>query len=172
LVNGDFEGALENAVKAIAAPLQPPAIIVKTLLTVIETRLAELTGGPAAPARPAAAIPSATESPQIPADVGSGDVVNAPTRTAPIGRTWGHRRDEAPTVPLLAAASAPRPAAAVSVTAARSGSAAAIAPRKAVGAARDMIKAVGEQAETAVADVADTVGKIAGSARGARAARG
>lgn len=51
LVNGDFQGALDNAVRAVVAPLEAPAIIVNAFQTVVERRIADLTGAPA-PLRP------------------------------------------------------------------------------------------------------------------------
>jgi hypothetical protein len=54
LVNGDFEGALANAVKAVVAPLGPPAMIYDTLRNVIVKNLTPLprVTPPAAPAAP------------------------------------------------------------------------------------------------------------------------
>lgn len=51
LVNGDFQGALDNAVRAVVAPLEAPAIIINAVQTVVERRIADLTGAPT-PLRP------------------------------------------------------------------------------------------------------------------------
>lgn len=51
LVQGDFQGALDNAVQAVVAPFEAPGIIVNAVQTVIERRLTELSGNPV-PLRP------------------------------------------------------------------------------------------------------------------------
>lgn len=47
LVNGDFEGALNSAVRAVVAPLEAPIIVINAVQTVVERRLADLRGQPA-----------------------------------------------------------------------------------------------------------------------------
>jgi hypothetical protein len=61
LVSGDFEGALTNAVKAVVAPLGPPAMVYDTLRTVVVKYLSPAPRNPAAPA--SAPAPGARPAP-------------------------------------------------------------------------------------------------------------
>jgi len=158
LVNGDFDGALRTAVRAVIAPIGPPAMIFDTIRTVIENHLKQAVSVlPALAAQPAATTPKTLP----------GDAVDTP---APTAREKGHRRNGAPDVSLTATGTVSGPAAALRVAAARSAPAVGASSRKTVDVARDAITAIGEQAGAVVAEAADTVGNLAGRTGAARAA--
>ena len=71
LVNGDFEGALINAVKAVVAPLGPPAMVYNTLRTVVVKYLSA-PRNPAAPASAPAPEPGTRPAP-LPTAPGPGE---------------------------------------------------------------------------------------------------
>jgi len=150
LVSGDFEGALANAVKAVVAPLGPPAMVYETLQTVVLKYLSPAARNPAAsapePGVPPAPVPTAPgPSDSGPAESGPSDsgpsdsgpsesgpaVADASSRTA---RDDRRRRNPVP-------GSTP-----VGIDAERPDSSLAGAARKAAGAVRDAISAVAEQA--------------------------
>lgn len=139
LVSGDFEGALANAVKAVVAPLGPPAMVYDTLQTVVLKYLAPAPRNPAAPAsapepgvRPAPVPTAPGPSDSGPSDSGPSEsgpgVADASSRTVRDDRR--HRN------PVLG--STP-----VGIDAVRPDSSLAGAARKAAGAVRDAISAVG-----------------------------
>lgn len=111
LINGDFNGAITNAVKAVIAPLGPPAIIVNALQTVIAKHFPGaarfLTSEPAAESPPAGDVPvPSVRVPSPPAEVSATD---QQTRT---------RGNPPPVVqPVLTDLGGPQPAAAVGVAA-------------------------------------------------------
>ena len=165
LVGGDLNGALENAVKVVVAPLGPPAILVNTLRTVIANHLAPPIGNRST---------SSAGRPFTPApETGSTDVPQSGESPAPapkldVRKDRRNHRDamvrSAETVPV------PGPAAALGLAAPRAAgtvSDATPSPR-AVVAAGKAIATIGDQAGVAVHEAAATVGKIAGSGRGAR----
>ena len=150
LVSGDFEGALANAVKAVVAPLGPPAMVYETLQTVVLKYLSPAPRNPAAsapePGVPPAPVPTAPgpsdsgPSESGPADSGPADsgpsdsgpaVADGSSRTA---RDDRRRRNPVP-------GSTP-----VGIDVERPDSSLAGAARKAAGAVRDAISAVAEQA--------------------------
>ncbi len=154
LVSGDFEGALANAVKAVVAPLGPPAMVYDTLQTVVLKYLAPAPRNPAAPAsapepgvRPAPVPTAPGPSDSGPSDSGPSEsgpgVADASSRTVRDDRR--HRN------PVLG--STP-----VGIDAVRPDSSLAGAARKAAGAVRDAISAVAEQA------AGPTSGSASGSA--------
>ena len=171
LVNGDFNGALENAVKVVVAPLGPPAILYNTLRTVIENRLFQPNGNRAtvAAGRPVTPAPE-TGSTDVPQYVES----PAPASQFDVRQNRRNHRDvmmrpaEIVSVPGPAAAlgvsdlrvAAPRAAAIVSD--------AVSSPRRPVEVAGKAITAIGDQAGVAVHEAAAAIGKIAGPGRGAR----
>ena len=71
LVSGDFEGALANAVKAVVAPLGPPAMVYNTLRTVVVKYLSA-PRNPAAPASAPAPEPGTRPAP-LPTAPGPGE---------------------------------------------------------------------------------------------------
>ena len=158
LVNGDLDGALQTAVRAVIAPIGPPVMIFDTIRTVIENRLMKTFSViPALPAQSVATVPTTLP----------GDAVDTPTPTA---REKSHRRNGIPDVSLTATGTVSGPAAALRVSAARSASAVGTSSRKTVDVARDAITAIGEKAGAVVADAAGTVGNLAGRTGAARAA--
>lgn len=92
LIDGDFAGALDNAVKAVIAPLEAPAIIINAVQTVIERRVADLTGQPIA--RPAVSPSGAEEAAPVdvsteaaePNEPATVTVPAAPVSASPTGR--------------------------------------------------------------------------------------
>jgi len=152
LVSGDFEGALANAVKAVVAPLGPPAMVYDTLQTVVLKYLSPAPRNPAAPASapepgvrpaPVPTAPGPSESGPSepgpsepgPSESGPGEsgpgVADASSRTARDDRR--HRNPVPGSTP-------------VGIDALRPDSSLAGAARKAAGAVRDAISAVAEQA--------------------------
>lgn len=167
LVVGDFNGALENAVKVVVAPFGPPAILYDALRTVIENHLGQPIGN--------RATSSSADQPVTPApDTDSTDVPQyvkspAPTNKLDVRQTRRNHRDAV--LPPTEVGSVPGPAAALGAIAPRAAatvSDAESSPRRPVGVAGKAITAIGEQAGVAVNEVAAAVGKIAGSGRGTR----
>jgi len=155
LINGDFEGALANAIKALVAPLGPPAMVYDTLRNVV---VKHLTPSPRVtpPAAPAAQLASLASGPQVSAT----DIGDSPSPTARNERR--HRNDAPPALPPDAdavSASVSDPDAVAAGT--DRGLAGAV--RKAVGHLRDAIGAADEHgdgqssagADVSVAAVAD-----------------
>lgn len=143
LVSGDFEGALANAVKAVVAPLGPPAMVYDTLRTVVVKYLSP------APRNPAAAAPASAPAPAPGARP-------APLPTAPgTSESDPSESGSAESDPRIADASSrtvrdnrrhrnPVPGATpVGIDAVRPDASLAGAARKAAGAVRDAISAVG-----------------------------
>ena len=171
LVNGDFNGALENAVKVVVAPLGPPAILYNTLRTVIENRLFQPNGNSVtvAAGRPVGPAPE-TGSTDVPQYVES----PAPASKLDVRQNRRNHRD----VMMRSAEilSIPGPAAALGISdlgvatprAAATASDATPSPRRPVDVAGKAITAIGDQAGAVVREATATVGKIAGSGRGAR----
>ena len=146
LVSGDFEGALANAVKAVVAPLGPPAMVYNTLQTVVLKYLSPAPRNPAAPAsapepgtRPAP-LPTATGPGESgPSESGpseSGPSESGPSTADASSRTARDNRRNGNPVPNSTPAG---------IDAIRPDSGLAGAARKAAGAVRDAISAVGEQ---------------------------
>ena len=151
LVSGDFEGALANAVKAVVAPLGPPAMVYNTLRTVVVKYLSPAPRNPAAPAsapepgtRPAP-LPTAPGPGQSgPSESGpseSGPSESGPSESGPStadasSRTARDNRRNGSPVPNSTPAG---------IDAIRPDSGLAGAARKAAGAVRDAISVVGEQ---------------------------
>jgi len=152
LVSGDFEGALANAVKAVVAPLGPPAMVYNTLRTVVVKYLSPAPRNPAAPAsapepgtRPAPLPTAPGPGESGPGESGPGEsgpgesgppesgpgVADASSRTARDNRR--HRNPVPDSTPA-------------GIDAIRPDSSLAGAARKAAGAVRDAISAVAEQA--------------------------
>ena len=174
IVRGDLNGALENAVKAVAAPLAPPSIILGAVQSIIESHLAQLSGM-------IAALTTAPLTDGSPAITPKGDGSTPATKLS--DRENRGNLGEAPMVPVPSAALVRRPASRVSIVGVRAntgGIPEAAASRgvnfpgvnsdSVIGAARDAVQAISDQAGAAVAGVADTVGKIATHARAGRAA--
>jgi hypothetical protein len=160
LVSGDFEGALANAVKAVVAPLGPPAMVYETLQTVVLKYLSPAPRNPAAsapePGVPPAPVPTAPgpsdsgPSESGPADSGpsdsgpadSGPSDSGPSESGPAvadGSSRTARDDRRRRNPVPG--STP-----VGIDVERPDSSLAGAARKAAGAVRDAISAVAEQA--------------------------
>ena len=148
LINGDFEGALANAVEAVVAPLGPPAMVYDTLRNVVVKHLTpspRVTPPPAPAAQPVPAPPVSG-----PRDSAT-DIGAAPSPTA-----RNERRDRNDAPPAL-----PPDADAVSASVTDPDAIAtdrglAGAARKAVGHVRDAIGAADEHGDgesSAVADV-------------------
>ncbi len=151
LVSGDFEGALANAVKAVVAPLGPPAMVYNTLRTVVVKYLSPAPRNPAAPApAPASAPEPGTRPAPLPTAPGpgqsgpseSGPSESGPSESGPStadasSRTARDNRRNGNPVPDSTPAG---------IDAIRPDSGLAGAARKAAGAVRDAISAVGEQA--------------------------
>ena len=148
LVSGDFEGALANAVKAVVAPLGPPAMVYNTLRTVVVKYLSLAPRNPAAPA-PASAPEPGTRPAPLPTAPGpgqsgpseSGPSESGPSESGPStadasSRTARDNRRNGNPVPNATPAG---------IDAIRPDSGLAGAARKAAGAVRDAISAVGEQ---------------------------
>ena len=139
LVSGDFEGALANAVKAVVAPLGPPAMVYNTLRTVVVKYLSPAPRNPAAPA-PASAPDPGTRPAALPTAPGpgeSGPGESSPSTADASSRTARDNRRNGNPVPNLTPAG---------IDAIRPDSGLAGAARKAAGAVRDAISVVGEQA--------------------------
>lgn len=141
LVSGDFEGALANAVKAVVAPLGPPAMVYNTLQTVVLKYLSPAPRNLAAPA--SAPEPGARPAP-LPTATGpgeSGPSESGPSESGPStadasSRTARDNRRNGSPVPNSTPAG---------IDAIRPDSGLAGAARKAAGAVRDAISVVGEQ---------------------------
>lgn len=142
LVSGDFEGALANAVKAVVAPLGPPAMVYDTLRTVVVKYLSPTPRNPSAPApapvsapapgaRPAPLPTAPGTSESDPSESGSAEsdprIADASSRTARDNRR--HRNPVPGATP-------------VGIDAVRPDASLAGAARKAAGAVRDAISAV------------------------------
>ena len=144
LVSGDFEGALANAVKAVVAPLGPPAMVYNTLQTVVLKYLSPAPRNLAAQAPASAPEPGARPAP-LPTATGpgeSGPSESGPSESGPStadasSRTARDNRRNGSPVPNSTPAG---------IDAIRPDSGLAGAARKAAGAVRDAISAVGEQA--------------------------
>ena len=144
LVSGDFEGALANAVKAVVAPLGPPAMVYNTLQTVVLKYLSPAPRNLAAQAPASVPEPGARPAP-LPTATGpgeSGPSESGPSESGPStadasSRTARDNRRNGSPVPNSTPAG---------IDAIRPDSGLAGAARKAAGAVRDAISAVGEQA--------------------------
>ena len=185
LVSGDFEGALANAVKAVVAPLGPPAMVYNTLRTVVVKYLSPAPRNPAASApAPAPASAPAPGARPAPLPTAPGPSESDPSESGPgvaDASSWTARdnrrhRNPVPGAPL------------VRIDAVRPDASLAGAARKAAGAVRDAISAVAEQtagpssggadasvvtnptgaAEQAAPAVSDEPAKPAGRAQAAR----
>ena len=198
LVKGDFKGALQRAVQAIAAPLAPTMMVVDALVNVIERGIAQLpVVAPVPSGTPAATLLAAPDrSSTMTAKTDTVQTTDAATTTAPVRVS---RRPAAPpqTAPAPGVVPVPQPAAAVgsalaeilpalSPEAASVDQAAAapsvvepvrVAPSRK--AAHSAVKSVADQAGRAAdavargaAEAAEAVGKIAERARGGQAAAG
>ena len=152
LVNGDFEGALINAVKAVVAPLGPPAMVYNTLRTVVVKYLSA-PRNPAAPASAPAPEPGTRPAP-LPTAPGPGE--SGPGESGP-GTSGPGTSGPGESSPSTADASSrtardsrhrnPVPGATpVGIDDVRPDASLAGAARKAAGAVRDAISVVGEQA--------------------------
>ena len=158
LVQGDFTGALQSAVKAVIAPFGPPVIILDAVATVIEKRLVDLSGG----------LPSVP----VPAEVNT-DIARTPAPEPGDNEQPARSpRDEVAILPVVSGADVPQPAASLGASDARSDATVTTdvaagdsgdvtegdtdaAPRGAVSSVRDTAAGDGEQsgsAETATAD--------------------
>lgn len=173
LVQGDFTGALQNAVKAVTAPFGPPAIILNAVANVIEKRLVDLSGGlPSVPV-PAEVNPDLARTPAP--EPGDNE---QPSRSP---------RDEAAILPVVPGADVPQPAASLSVLDARSDAAATtdvtagdsadmadgetkVTPRGAARSAPDAVAADSGPTDSAVSDTADASDKPAARTRGGKPA--
>ena len=142
LVNGDFEGALINAVKAVVAPLGPPAMVYNTLRTVVVKYLSA-PRNPAAPASAPAPEPGARPAPlpTAPGPGESGPSESGPSESGPSTADASSRtaRDSRHRNPVPDSTPA-------GIDAIRPDTGLAGAARKAAGAVRDAISVVGEQA--------------------------
>jgi hypothetical protein len=153
LVNGDFEGALANAVTAVVAPLGPPAMVYNTLQTVVVKYLSA-PRNPAAPA-PASAPEPGTRPAPLPTAPGPGE--SGPGESGP-GESGPGTSGPGESSPSTADASSrtardnrrhrnPVPdSTPAGIDAIRPDTGLAGAARKAAGAVRDAISVVGEQA--------------------------
>ena len=144
LVSGDFEGALANAVKAVVAPLGPPAMVYNTLQTVVLKYLSPAPRNLAAQAPASAPEPGARPAPlpTAPGPGQSGPSESGPSESGPStadasSRTARDNRRNGSPVPNSTPAG---------IDAIRPDSGLAGAARKAAGAVRDAISVVGEQA--------------------------
>ena len=165
LVSGDFEGALANAVKAVVAPLGPPAMVYETLKTVVVKYLSPAPRNPAAPAsapepgtRPAP-LPTAP-SPSESGTSESGPSASGPSESGPeVGdassRTPRDNRRHTNTAP----GSTP-----VGIDTERPDPSLAGAARKAAGAVRDAISAVAGPSSGGTGESAVTDPPVAGGA--------
>jgi hypothetical protein len=157
LVNGDFEGALANAVKAVVAPLGPPAMIYDTLRNVIVKSLTPL---------PRVTPPAAPAAQPVPAPPVSGprdSVTDTGDASSPTARDERRHRNDAhsalpPDADAVSASVSDPDAVAAGTDRGLAGAA-----RKAVGHVRDAIGVADEHgdgessvvADVPVADVAD-----------------
>jgi hypothetical protein len=152
LVNGDFEGALINAVKAVVAPLGPPAMVYNTLRTVVVKYLSA-PRNPAAPASAPAPEPGTRPAP-LPTAPGPGE--SGPGESGP-GTSGPGTSGPGESSPSTADASSrtardsrhrnPVPdSTPAGIDAIRPDTSLAGAARKAAGSVRDAISVVGEQA--------------------------
>ena len=152
LVNGDFEGALINAVKAVVAPLGPPAMVYNTLRTVVVKYLSA-PRNPAAPASAPAPEPGTRPAP-LPTAPGPGE--SGPGESGP-GTSGPGTSGPGESSPSTADASSrtardsrhrnPVPdSTPAGIDAIRPDTGLAGAARKAAGSVRDAISVVGEQA--------------------------
>ena len=170
LVSGDFEGALANAVKAVVAPLGPPAMVYETLKTVVVKYLSPAPRNPAAPAaapepgtRPAPHPPAPGPSESGPSESGpseSGPAESGPSESGPeVGdassRTPRDNRRHTNTAP----GSTP-----VGIDTERPDPSLAGAARKAAGAVRDAISAVAGPSSGGTGESAVTDPPVAGGA--------
>ena len=148
LVSGDFDGALANAVKAVVAPLGPPAMVYNTLRTVVVKYLSA-PRNPAAPASAPAPEPGARPAPlptapgpgeSGPGESGpgeSGPGESSPSTADASSRTARDNRRQRNPVPDSTPAG---------IDAIRPDTGLAGAARKAAGSVRDAISVVGERA--------------------------
>jgi hypothetical protein len=170
LVSGDFEGALANAVKAVVAPLGPPAMVYETLKTVVVKYLSPAPRNPAAPAsapepgtRPAPLPTAPGPSESGPSESGpseSGPAESGPSESGPeVGdassRTPRDNRRHTNTAP----GSTP-----VGIDTERPDPSLAGAARKAAGAVRDAISAVAGPSSGGTGESAVTDPPVAGGA--------
>ena len=165
LVSGDFEGALANAVKAVVAPLGPPAMVYETLKTVVVKYLSPAPRNPAAPAsapepgtRPAPLPTAPGPSESGPSE--SGPAESGPSESGPeVGdassRTPRDNRRHTNTAP----GSTP-----VGIDTERPDPSLAGAARKAAGAVRDAISAVAGPSSGGTGESAVTDPPVAGGA--------
>lgn len=142
LVSGDFEGALANAVKAVVAPLGPPAMVYDTLRTVVVKYLSPTPRNPSAPAPAPVSAPAPgarpAPLPTAPGTSESGPSGSDPAESGPgvadgssrIARDNRRHRNPVPG------------ATPVGIDAVRPDASLAGAARKAAGAVRDAISAV------------------------------
>ena len=165
LVSGDFEGALANAVKAVVAPLGPPAMVYETLKTVV---VKYLSPAPRNPAAPASAPEPGTRPAPLPTAPGpsesgtseSGPSASGPSESGPeVGdassRTPRDNRRHTNTAP----GSTP-----VGIDTERPDPSLAGAARKAAGAVRDAISAVARPSSGGTGESAVTDPPVAGGA--------
>ena len=158
LVSGDFEGALANAVKAVVAPLGPPAMVYNTLRTVVVKYLSA-PRNPAAPASAPAPEPGTRPAPlpTAPGPGESGPGESGPGESGP-GESGPGTSGPGESSPSTADASSrtardnrrqrnPVPdSTPAGIDAIRPDTGLAGAARKAAGSVRDAISVVGERA--------------------------
>ena len=165
LLRGNFDAALAKAVNAVTAPLGPPTILFEALRNVVENHLPRVTGTAPAPVDQPAATPRATKTVEARPNIDSA----APAAELSARENRRNHRDvvvQSPETPSVSG-----PAASLGVVAARSVatmSDSTTTHRKSAGAAREVIKAIGDKVGAAVEGAADAVGKIAGRSRSAR----
>jgi len=165
LLRGNFDAALAKAVNAVTAPLGPPTILFEALRNVVENHLAQVTGSAPAPVDQPAATTRATKT------VAATSSIDSAAPAAELSAREIRRNHRDVVVRSLETPSVPGPAASLGVVAARSVatvSEATTTHRKPAGAAREAIKAIGDQVGAAVEGAADAVGKMAGRSRGAQ----
>jgi len=165
LLRGNFDAALAKAVNAVTAPLGPPTIVFEALRNVVENHLAQVTGSAPAPVDQPAATTRATKT------VAATSSIDSAAPAAELSAREIRRNHRDVVVRSLETPSVPGPAASLGVVAARSVatvSEATTTHRKPAGAAREAIKAIGDQVGAAVEGAADAVGKMAGRSRGAQ----
>ena len=173
LVQGDFTGALQSAVKAVIAPFGPPVIILDAVATVIEKRLVDLSGG----------LPSVP----VPAEVNT-DIARTPAPEPGDNEQPARSpRDEVAILPVVSGADVPQPAASLGASDARSdatvttdvtaGNSADVAdgdtkvtPRGAARSAPDAVAADSGPTDSAVSDTADAADKPTARTRGGKPA--
>ena len=176
LVQGDFTGALESAVKAVIAPFGPPVIILNAVANVIERRLVDLSGG----------LPSVP----VPADVSTGVArtpAPEPGDQADDEQPTRGPRDEVAVLPVVSGDVVPQPAASLSALDARSEAAANTdvpagdsaaatdgdtrgAPRSVAQSVRDAVASDSGPTGSAVTDTADSTDKPTARTRGGKPA--